>query len=85
MNIQCAADEVVAATPAAHQPGRRLRTAGVGTLPPVPHEGDGGAALRNKTGVGHAGLLPYAVIANRDPRAGDRTAAVPRGMRAMAA
>jgi beta-lactamase class A len=55
------------------------------------HDGDRGPALRNKTGtdngvradVGHVGLLPYAVLANWDSRAGDHTAAVMRGMRAI--
>jgi beta-lactamase class A len=61
-------------------------------LDPLAHnEGDGGPALRNKTGtddgvradVGHVGLRPYAVIANWDPRAGNRAAEVMRGMRAI--
>jgi beta-lactamase class A len=47
--------------------------------------------LRNKTGtddgvradVGHVGLQAYAVLANWDPRAGERTAEVMRGMRAI--
>jgi beta-lactamase class A len=61
-------------------------------LDPLAHgDGDRGPALRNKTGtddgvradVGHLGPEAYAVLANWEPRSGDRTAEVMGGMRAI--
>jgi beta-lactamase class A len=63
-------------------------------LDPLAHgAADRGPALRNKTGtddgvradVGHLGPRAYAVLANWDPQAGDRTGDVMRGMRAIGA
>jgi beta-lactamase class A len=61
-------------------------------LDPLAHnEGDGGPRLRNKTGsdrgvradVGHVGREAYAVLANWEPPAAGRIAAVMSGMRAI--